>query len=92
MLITEGTMLGRKQEHVLTEGEITRHVIQALRMHKYVFALCSSTDLERLAAFHQACKDTKRLFIVDKYQKSILDIFTRYAGKSRTAFGLMRLS
>lgn len=39
VLITEGTMLGRKQEHVLTEGEITRHVIQALRMHKYVFAL-----------------------------------------------------
>lgn len=86
VLITEGTMLGRKQEHVLTEGEITRHVIQALRMHKYVFALCSSTDLERLAAFHQACKETKRIFIVDKYQKSVLDIFMRYAGKKSDCF------
>lgn len=92
MLITEGTMLGRKQEHVLTEGEITRHVIQALHMHKYVFALCSSTDLERLAAFHQACKEMKRIFIVDKYQKSVLDILRGMQGKSRTAFGSMRLS
>lgn len=86
VLITEGTMLGRKQEHVLTESEITRHVIQALYMHKYVFALCSSTDLERLSAFHQACQETGRLFIVDRYQKRLLDVFTKYAGSKSNYF------
>ena len=46
--------------------------------HKYVFALCSSTDMDRLASFHQACMETKRNFLCDPYQKSVLDIFTRY--------------
>ena len=46
--------------------------------HKYMFALCSSTDMDRLASFHQACMETKRNFLCDPYQKSVLDIFTRY--------------
>ena len=54
--------------------------------HKYMFALCSSTDMDRLASFHQACKDTKRNFLCDTYQKSMLDIFTRYMKSSLFKF------
>jgi len=36
ILITEGTMLGRKQEQVLSEHEIRQNVTQILRKHKYV--------------------------------------------------------
>lgn len=86
ILITEGTMLGRKQEDVVSENEIKQNVIDTLKQHKYVFALGSSTDLDRLSSFHAACKQTGREFVVDSYQKSVLDAFTRYAGQKSDLF------
>ena len=80
LLITEGTMLGRKQEQVVTEKQIQKNTIQALHDHKYVFALCSSTDIDRLASFHAACKATGKVFLVDGYQHSVLDVFSKYSG------------
>lgn len=78
VLITEGTMLSRTSEMVKTEAEIKEEVKEVLKNHKYVFALCSSTDIDRLASLHAACKDTNRHFYVDKYQSSILNIFSKY--------------
>ena len=87
-LIIEGTMLGRKGEKVIRENDIKQNTIALLKKHKYVFALCSSTDIDRLASFHQACKDenVKRNFVCDTYQKSVLDIFTRYTESSLFKF------
>jgi ribonuclease J len=81
LLITEGTMLGRKQEQVVTEKQIQLNTIRALCEHKYVFALCSSTDIDRLASFHAACKATGKVFLVDGYQRGVLDVFSEYSGK-----------
>ena len=88
ILITEGTMLGRSQEQVVTEHQIQLNTIQALseRKHKYVFALCSSTDIDRLASFHAACKKTGRLFLVDGYQHRVLDIFSKYSGSKSSLY------
>ena len=80
ILITEGTMLAREQEEVITESQIMQKTIEILKAHKYVFALCSSTDIDRLASFHVACKETKRVFFVDEYQNNVLQVFTKYAG------------
>ena len=77
-LIIEGTMLGRKGEKVIRENDIKQNTIALLKKHKYVFALCSSTDIDRLASFHQACVKVERNFLCDTYQKSVLDIFTRH--------------
>ena len=65
---------------MISESEIQKNIIKALREHKYVFALCSSTDLDRLATFHAACKKTGRIFLVDEYQNRVLNVFTKYAG------------
>ncbi len=86
ILITEGTMLGRNQEQVVTEHQIQLNTIQALREHKYVFALCSSTDIDRLASFHAACKKTGRLFIVDGYHHRVLDVFSKYSGSKSSLY------
>ena len=94
LLITEGTMLGRQQETVVTEQQIQQKTAKAIQydleaiqndpiekiQHKYTFALCSSTDIDRLASFHAACKATGRLFLVDSYQRKVLDVFTEYCG------------
>ena len=69
ILITEGTMLSRPHEKVLPEYAIQANTIKVLKRHKYVFALCSSTDMERLASFHVACKQTGRVFYCDRYKK-----------------------
>ena len=68
LLITEGTMLGRRQEKVVTENDIKMNIIDVLKNHKYIFALCSSTELDRLASFHAACKEIGRVFLIDQYQ------------------------
>ena len=80
-LIIEGTMLGRRGENTITENDVKQNTISLLKKHKYIFALCSSTDMDRLVSFHQACQKTKRVFLCDPYQKSVLDVFSRYMEK-----------
>lgn len=96
VLVTEGTMLSRTTEAVKTERDIQKEVAEVLKKHKYVFALSSSTDIDRLASFHAACKQADRYFYVDKFQESVLDVFTKHTtsslydfsdkGKGKTVF------
>ena len=83
-------MLGRKQEQVVTEKQIQKNTIQSLHDHKYVFALCSSTDIDRLASFHAACKATGKVFLVDGYQHSVLDVFSKYSGHKSPLYNFNR--
>lgn len=84
ILITEGTMLSRGKEEVEHESTLAKRAAKMLRTpsgkNKYFFALCSSTDIDRLATFHKACKETGAAFICDKYQKQVLEEFTQRAG------------
>ena len=83
LLITEGTMLSRSSEKVPHEVEIKRKAIDFLTkggQNSHYMVLCSSTDIDRLASFHKACTETGAKFMVDSYQKRVLDIFTKYAG------------
>ena len=86
ILITEGTMLGRRNEAILSEADIENNVVTALRKNKYVYALCSSTDIDRLRALHNACKVTRRTFICDSYQCSVLEIFNKYTISGKYKF------
>jgi len=86
-LITEGTMLSRLDERVRTENELKHEVINLMKQYKYVFVMCSSTDLERLASFHAANKEMiNRPFVCDDFQKSVLKIFSETAGKESPLF------
>ena len=86
-LITEGTMLSRLDERVRHENELKSEVVELMKQYKNVFVMCSSTDLERLATFHAANKETKnKPFVCDDFQKSILDIFSNSAGKISPLF------
>lgn len=93
-LITEGTMLSRGAEHVPTEAELKAKAIGLLSrkgQSHHFFALCSSTDIDRLATFHAACKETGAWLVVDAYQKEVLDIFTRHAGQHQQLYVFDRL-
>ncbi len=88
VIITEGTMLSRESEHVKQEYELQDKAVELLKSpyHKFTFVLCSSTDMEHLATLQKASKRADRLFIVDGYQKAVLDIFTKYSGKKCNLF------
>lgn len=81
VLITEGTTLSRTGQKTVTEGDVEREAIGLLREHKYVFLLCSSTNIDRLVAFAAAAKKVGRLFVCDGYQKSVLDVVAQHGGK-----------
>lgn len=81
-LITEGTMLSRLKEKVMTENELKQEAKKIMKQYKNVFVMSSSTDMERLASFHSANKESgKWLFVTDNFQKSILNVFSETSGK-----------
>jgi len=86
-LITEGTMLSRSDERVRKENELKKEVVELMRQYKYVFVLCSSTDMERLATFYAANKKVGgKPFVCDDFQKNVLEIFTDTAGRKSSIF------
>ncbi len=82
VLIIEGTMLARPDEKVRTEMDLCREAADQMKVYKYVFVHCSSTDLERLASFKNANNrmNPQRPLIADTFQKDILDLFSQTAG------------
>lgn len=86
-LITEGTMLSRLDDKVKHENDLKKDFIEVMSQYKYVFVLCSSTDMERLSTIHAANKSMKkRPFVCDDFQREVLDIFSNSAGSKSTLF------
>ena len=91
-LITEGTMLSRTGEKVLTEKELGKEAQAIIKRYKNVFILCASMDMERLATFYAANKQLKyRPLVCDHFQKDILEIFTESAGAHTASFRFNRV-
>ena len=78
VLITEGTMLSRDDEKVIPERELQHNAKEFLNQYKYVFVLCSSTNIDRIAAVYQATPRGK-YFICDDYQKEVLDVVQKHS-------------
>ena len=76
VLITEGTMLGRPGERVMTEHEMSREAEKLIRQNKNTFVLCSSTNIDSIASFYNATIKNRKPFIVCDFQADILKIMT----------------
>lgn len=86
-LITEGTMLSRIGEKVMSEKMLQREIQKVMIRYKYIFVMCSATDMERLATCYAANKRLKyRPLLCDSFQKEILEIFSKSAGKQSDLF------
>jgi ribonuclease J len=91
-LITEGTMLSRLGERVMSERELQREAAKVMARYKNVFVNCSSTDMERLASFHAANKHFRdRPLVCDRFQKNLLEIFSASAGEHSPLFQFNRV-
>jgi ribonuclease J len=79
-LITEGTMLSRLDEQVMSEYVLQKRAKKIMSQYKNVFVMCSSTDMERLASFQEANKQMHRPLVCDGFQSEVLKIFSETAG------------
>lgn len=73
VLLTEGTMLGRQDEIVMTESELEEAVMEVIGSLKApVLFQSSSQNIDRIVSFYRASLRLKRLFIVDVYSANVL--------------------
>ncbi len=84
-LVTEGTMMSRSKEKVLSEPEMQMKAAKFLYEHKWAFLICSSTNLDSLSSFYQAAQMTNRrygryMYVYSEYFKIQLDLLTKTAG------------
>lgn len=73
VLITEGTMLGRQDEKVLTEQELEKQIIN--KMDKFngpVLFQSSSQNIDRIVSFYKAATRLGRIFVIDIYTANVL--------------------
>ncbi len=75
-IICETTNLSREGVKLITERDLQNEARQILKENKYVFVLCSSTNIDRIGAFYHA-NPKEKLFICDKYQKKQLETVSK---------------
>ena len=92
VLITEGTMLKRKDK-CIHECEVSRKMESVMQAFKYVFVLASGTDIERLASIKVAAENAnKPLCILSLFMKRTMEFFTeRQSSLSRGLFSFAPL-
>ena len=92
VLITEGTMLKRKDK-CIHECEVSRKMESVMQAFKYVFVLASATDIERLASIKVAAENAnKPLCILSLFMKRTMEFFTeRQSSLSRGLFSFAPL-
>lgn len=85
ILITEGTMMSRLDEKVMSEPEMQIEAFEYFLKHKYAFLICSSTNLDSLASFYQAAQSAsvpfgRYLYTYSSYFEKQLKTFSNTAG------------
>ena len=85
-LVCEATNVARPDATNKSEHELQTEFAAAFNENKYHIVYLSSTNIDRLFSLYHAALQSGRCFIVDKYQKQIMDFATQRNtlwGKSR---------
>ena len=72
VLITEGTSLSSDADNYISEAAVLDDISSYIQDGKYVFIMCSSTNIDRIMGIWQNMP-TDKVLICDAYQKRILD-------------------
>ena len=85
VLVSEGTMMSRLTEKVMSEPEMQVEAYKYFKQYKYTFLICSSTNLDSLASFYQAAQSAavpygRYLYTYNSYFEKQLKTFSETAG------------
>ena len=88
VLITEGTMMSRLGEKVLSEEQMQSEALKILKEpeNKYAFLICSSTNVDSLASFANAAMKLGRAFYVNYYVYEQIKLYRETAGEDNKAY------
>lgn len=91
LLICEGTMLSRSEaeQNIKTEYELAEEFNEYMKKYKYVFIMCSSTNIERIAAAYNVYTKKWRenkYFLCDSFQHDILKIVSESKKPNRLSY------
>ena len=85
VLVCEGTTLNRAEAKCETESDLKNRIKSVIEQNKYVFVVCSSTNIDRLAGICSVIPRGKYC-ICDKYQLSVIDYIREYAGDKSSLY------
>ena len=85
VLVCEGTTLNRTEVKCETENDLKNRIKTVLHENKYVFVVCSSTNIDRLAGICSVIPEGKYC-ICDKYQLSVIEYIRDYAGNKSSLY------
>lgn len=96
ILISEGTMMTRSSEHVMTEDEMMAEAAEYLKDHKYAFLVCASTNLDSIASFYQAAQIASQpygryLYVYNNYYLTQLRYFAKVAGEKDEVYNMKNI-
>lgn len=72
-VVCEGTNVKRSEATLQTEFELKRQFEEDFRQHKFNIVYLSSTNIDRLVSLYHAALQIGLPFIIDSYQKRIMD-------------------
>lgn len=84
-LVCEGTTLNRTEAKCETENDLKNRIKTVLQENKYVFVVCSSTNIDRLAGICSVIPKGKYC-ICDDYQLSVIEYIRDYAGDKSSLY------
>lgn len=76
-VVCEGTNVARPDATNQTERELQQQFEEQFKANKGNVVYLSSTNIDRLFSLYHAALRAKRVFLVDAYQKKIMDIVTQ---------------
>ena len=76
-VVCEATNVSRPDATSLSEPALQREYKQLFREHKNNVVYVSTTNIDRLFALYHAACEANRVFVIDKYQKRIMDIVSK---------------
>ncbi len=76
-VVCEGTNVARPDATNQTERELQQQFEELFKANKGNVVYLSSTNIDRLFSLYHAALRAKRVFLVDAYQKKIMDIVTQ---------------
>ncbi len=72
VLVTEGTMMTRSGEEVLTERQLQRRLGMRMMVPQPVLVQCSAQNIDRMTSVFKACRESGRVLVVDLYAANVL--------------------
>lgn len=91
VLIIEGTNLYKDDKRIVEERELQKELGELVSKHKYVFVICPSTNIDRIASFN-SITPSGEYFFCDSYQKDVIEIARKHGEKRSSLYSFGKVT